>query len=583
MTCFKGFLEMSKPIAYSYVRFSSKIQFWGDSLRRQTEAARNYCDEHNLQLDTDLNLKDLGVSGFTGGNALNGNLSTFISALDKGIVKPGSFLLVESFDRLSRDKVSTALRNFLDILNKDVIVVTLADEKKFGKEIDTNELLISIMYMSSAHNESLQKQKRLKSTWEEKRKNINEKKLTSICPRWLKLNEERTAYVKIQARVKIVEDIYQLSINGMGKNRIAQNLNRQKIETWGVGKKKADGWRLSTIGKILANRSVLGEFMPHTAKRDTGKLVRTPQLDEPIKDYFPRIISDDTFNIAQVRIKSRKSKGGRSTQNLNGAGNLFTYIAKCGLCGKSMYKLDKGGGPIFVCDGARRGLCAYHPWDMVDFEKTFFSNVKELSLDSIFKDDDMHDQIRGYQDNIDVLTMQIKERNNKITNLIHTIEAGHTSELIIKRISELENERDEIELDKSENILLRDELKFPSTKFKQTNFSKMQTEVRKNIGSQSREKLKDYIRSMIKEVIIWAESKTYKVMLMNGKESRKFIGPPRALVESIQDKMLLKKEEDKRYIKEQYFKFNRNPTEKDFEIFYMENYETIDLAENLDD
>ncbi|BCG19297.1 recombinase family protein [Vibrio alginolyticus] len=48
--------------AYSYIRFSSKAQQDGDSLRRQTEATREYCAQNNLELDN--SFKDLGVSGY---------------------------------------------------------------------------------------------------------------------------------------------------------------------------------------------------------------------------------------------------------------------------------------------------------------------------------------------------------------------------------------------------------------------------------------------------------------------------------------------------------------------------------------
>jgi len=39
-----------KPIAYSYIRFSTPEQLKGDSLRRQLEKSQNYADEHGLDL-----------------------------------------------------------------------------------------------------------------------------------------------------------------------------------------------------------------------------------------------------------------------------------------------------------------------------------------------------------------------------------------------------------------------------------------------------------------------------------------------------------------------------------------------------
>jgi predicted site-specific integrase-resolvase len=58
--------------AYSYVRFSTTDQKKGDSLDRQTEKTLKYIKEHNLELDTTLNLLDAGVSAFKGKNVDEG-------------------------------------------------------------------------------------------------------------------------------------------------------------------------------------------------------------------------------------------------------------------------------------------------------------------------------------------------------------------------------------------------------------------------------------------------------------------------------------------------------------------------------
>lgn len=60
--------------AYSYIRFSSPDQAAGDSLRRQTEKAQNYCEQNGLTLDERFTLRDLGVSAFHGRNAHRGAL-----------------------------------------------------------------------------------------------------------------------------------------------------------------------------------------------------------------------------------------------------------------------------------------------------------------------------------------------------------------------------------------------------------------------------------------------------------------------------------------------------------------------------
>lgn len=51
---------------YSYMRFSTDEQLKGDSLRRQSDAAKTYADSHGLELDEELTYRDLGDQAITG-------------------------------------------------------------------------------------------------------------------------------------------------------------------------------------------------------------------------------------------------------------------------------------------------------------------------------------------------------------------------------------------------------------------------------------------------------------------------------------------------------------------------------------
>src|SRR5919202_870899 len=98
-----------QPKAFSYLRFSTPEQMKGDSFRRQAVLAQEYASRHGLDLDTDLTFRDLGVSAFRGKNAETGRLGDFLQAVADGLVPPGSFLLVESLDRISRQAARKAL------------------------------------------------------------------------------------------------------------------------------------------------------------------------------------------------------------------------------------------------------------------------------------------------------------------------------------------------------------------------------------------------------------------------------------------------------------------------------------------
>src|SRR5438105_381504 len=114
-------------VAYSYIRWSRPEQGSGDSLRRQTELTREWCKRNKVTLDETLTFRDLGVSAFTGANRENPDryaLAAFLERVKSKDVAPGSYLVIENLDRLSREHVRPAVKMFLDLLDHGVNVVT---------------------------------------------------------------------------------------------------------------------------------------------------------------------------------------------------------------------------------------------------------------------------------------------------------------------------------------------------------------------------------------------------------------------------------------------------------------------------
>src|SRR5580692_6586567 len=119
-------------IAYSYLRFSTADQASGDSHRRQMAMAEKYAAEHRLKLDRSLSFRDLGVSAYRGQNAKEGALRGFLEAIEHNLVPPGSYLLIESLDRLSRERILAAQSLFMMIIQAGVVIVTLADQRSYS-------------------------------------------------------------------------------------------------------------------------------------------------------------------------------------------------------------------------------------------------------------------------------------------------------------------------------------------------------------------------------------------------------------------------------------------------------------------
>ncbi|WP_426231082.1 recombinase family protein [Pararhizobium sp. DWP3-4] len=433
---------MSKPRAYSYIRMSTDIQLKGDSLRRQTEASEAYATENGLELVRDFKLQDLGVSAFKGLNVSQGALGQFLTAVESQLIPKGSYLLVESLDRLSRERPQTATALFLQILEAGVHIVTLTDGRVYrsGSD-DLSDIIISVVIMSRAFEESQTKSIRVSAAWSNKRKNASSFKLTKVAPAWLELSADRTSFQLLDDRVAVIREIFQEAERGRGSYQIARMFNLASKPTFIV----SDGWYESYITKILTNRAVLGEFQPHHYVN--GK--RIPDGD-PVTGYFPAIIEHDLFDRVQVGRKNRLLKGaGRKGRSFT---NLFQGIAKCGYCGGNIMVVDKGpkpkGGVYLRCDNARRGHgCTAGLWQLDHFEKAFLFFVKELNVEDVRNEQATSDKQRSLEEKGLALTGSMDRLSSQRDRAFDMLANSSTSvDYISERMDGLTRQIDEVKL-----------------------------------------------------------------------------------------------------------------------------------------
>ncbi len=306
--------------AFSYIRFSSKKQQKGESFRRQAEFAVEVCKENGWVLDESLTLNDLGVSAFRGANAKVGALAEFLEAIRIGRVLRGSVLIIESIDRLSRNKVGEALQLFISILNSGVSIVTREPRRDYTQDSinDIASLLEPLIYMSRAHEESATKSFRLKDAWARKKERAAAGlPMTRMAPRWLELTE--SGYKLVAERAATVRDIFRLSAEGLGVSRILQHLvaDPKKYPAFGDSGK----WRDSYVLQILSNRAVFGEFQPQSREEGNKRV----DCGQPIKGYFPPVITEEQFFQVQAGMKARFRVLGRPGEFET---NLFTGIVR---------------------------------------------------------------------------------------------------------------------------------------------------------------------------------------------------------------------------------------------------------------
>jgi DNA invertase Pin-like site-specific DNA recombinase len=431
----------SRPRAYSYVRMSTDLQLKGDSLRRQLEASAAYAATHDLELVDESRLEDIGVSAFKGANVAEGALGRFLDAAKAGKVPAGSFLLVESLDRLSRQEVRKSLGIFLSIIDAGVNIVTLADNRVYtAQKTELVDLLTSLVIMSRAHEESQTKSRRVGAAWANKRANARTRPLTATCPAWLRLLQDRTKYEVIEDRAATVRLIFEESASGIGNYSITQRLNKRRVPHFG----KSNGWHPSYVSKILKNRAVIGEFQPH--RLVDGE--RRPDGDA-VKGYFPAVVDEHLFYRVQLGLHERLERGaGRKGA---GVSSLFSGMLTCAYCLSPMKFENKGpppkGANFLVCDGARRGLgCEPTRWRYDHFEASFLAFVREVDLEQVMHGENEARQRSILEEAMTALRGEqetIRQRMEKAYDLLDV--AGSATNFVAQKLQQLEDRRSVVE------------------------------------------------------------------------------------------------------------------------------------------
>ena len=501
-----------KTKAYSYVRFSTPDQARGDSQRRQVEAARRYATTRDLELDDTLTFKDLGVSAFRGANVETGRLGEFLEAVRTGLVARGSYLLVESLDRISRDKARRALRALEDICDEGITVVTLMDNREYtGESLDNDPtaLLMSILIFMRANEESETKARRGRAAWTAKRRKAKEKPLTARAPAWLRLDKETGEWGVLEDKAEIVRRIYRLTLAGHGQWSISVKFNKENVPKFGRGKQ----WHRSYIVKLLRHTpAVIGTFVPHTQEYISGKRVRIAQ--EPIEDYFPAIVSRDVYDRVQGMIKDTDNpqRGRPSSREVK---NLLGGLTKCPLCGSTMSRVSKGrskkaGKAVLVCNRAKAGAgCQYKsvPYDYV--EQAFLDDLLRLlgTMPTGEGESDLDKEIASTEAGIDVM-------RDSLVDLLEAIEIGGESKTVMAKIRETEEAITEAEKDLDELWSRRLEIQGPVTEAKRS-------ELWQTLEAEPMDRLavNGLLRQLLKEVVVDYQSGLLLCRWAHGGES----------------------------------------------------------------
>jgi DNA invertase Pin-like site-specific DNA recombinase len=328
---------------YSYQRFSSHLQKRGSSLKRQQDYAREVAEKFGLSLNKSLTMTDEGRSAFHADHVKNGALGAFIEAVEKGIVARGSILIVESLDRLSRQSALKAQRQFIELIEHEITIITACDEQIYNTETllkDPSKLVLSIGVMMRAHEESLAKQKRSIKFIQGKLKEFNETgkaDVTGPVPFWI---SRKNKNFQLNEHASVVNKIINLYLDNVGLNLIARELTESGIKPPNILKgvkpkkpRKNESWGVTTIRKVLDNKALYGCYAFSMSHLIDG--IKKSESYE-LRDYYPNLISEDQYNLIQERKKKKISSRESYKQSVYILTSYGRGRSVCAYCDQSL-------------------------------------------------------------------------------------------------------------------------------------------------------------------------------------------------------------------------------------------------------
>lgn len=361
---------MSK--AYAYVRWSTAEQGeeGRDSHSRQITPLQAFTETTGVPVVE--TVIDKGVSAFRGANARTGQLKGLLDRVENGEIGKGDYIIVESIDRLTRQKLTDSVDLIQSILKKGVRLHTVFDDKTYSYDDpsrDLETLILVGVIAKRAHEESDTKSKRLKSSWLKKRDAAETTIIRKQCPYGFRYDEKTQAFAIVEDEAQEIRQIFD-QLKHMG---ILESIKR-------VNQYSKRRWTRKHIDELIKSKSPVGVLCLRRRNEDGTK-----SFDRYVPGYFPKLIDESEFDAAVTAIKNRfndRKSGRRSSNNYN----IFRHCIQCEEHKVGMLFNLQGLGAekkryaYLVCSNRAERVCECN--NRIRFDLvfgTFLAFVKQLS------------------------------------------------------------------------------------------------------------------------------------------------------------------------------------------------------------
>ncbi|MGI9276030.1 MAG: recombinase family protein [Endozoicomonas sp.] len=332
---------MTQPRLFSYQRCSMLSQIDGDTVRRQTAAARAYAQQEGLEYSHQT-FSDLGVSGYR--NKKRSGLEALLYAINTGEIKAGDVIFLEHTDRLSRKGFDDTYSLVREIVQTGVSLYVDSEKLLLNRKALND--LVSVIRLATlaslAFSESANKSKRLLETKGEKRRRaIEGEKQARRLPWWITFDHDEQDYV-FNENANIVRQIIQKRLAGISDRKIAVWLNEQ-----GYASPRDTTWKETPVRKLYRHPAVYGAYQTMRTVRDNPDDHTTARFinDTLVENYYPALVSYHEYQALAPKSVPR----GKTADH-----NHLRRLVRCSCgqaIGKKITKAKSGTYTTYFCVG----------------------------------------------------------------------------------------------------------------------------------------------------------------------------------------------------------------------------------------
>lgn len=240
-------------------------------------------------------------------------------------------------DMVITKSISRFARNTLDCLNyvrlfKDLGIGVIFEKENINSLDSKGEVLLTIL-SSLAQDESRSISEN--STWGIRRR-FEQGKVHVNQTKFLGYDKDENGDLVInEKQAKIVRRIYNDFLDGKGPNRIAKDLEKEKVPKWDGTYK----WYESSIRKMLSNEKYKGDALLQKTYTVDFLSKKRAENDGDVPQYYvenshPAIIDKETWEAVQLEMERRSAYAEKhGIQKVDK--NPFSGRVICGVCGRA--------------------------------------------------------------------------------------------------------------------------------------------------------------------------------------------------------------------------------------------------------